>query len=61
MKRADVMSPVIVITLGRVVNVVFKKGFDLLKQKHNSTYTIPDVNQAQQENRLSYYLCYWSV
>ncbi|KJV57507.1 hypothetical protein OCHUTO_0003 [Orientia chuto str. Dubai] len=55
------MSPVIVVASDRVVDVVFKKGFDLLEHNQNSTYTIPDVNQAQQESRLSYYLCYWSV
>ncbi|SPM45887.1 conjugal transfer protein [Orientia tsutsugamushi] len=41
-KRADSMSPVVLIASGRVIDVVFKKGFDLLEHKkkpHNSTYT----------------------
>ncbi|SPR04859.1 conjugal transfer protein [Orientia tsutsugamushi str. Gilliam] len=41
-KRADSMSPVIVVASGRVIDVVFKKGFDLCEHKkkpHNSTYS----------------------
>nr|WP_082304167.1 TraB/VirB10 family protein [Orientia tsutsugamushi] len=41
-KRADSMSPVVLIASGRVIDVVFKKGFDLCEHKkkpHNSTYT----------------------
>ncbi|CAM80133.1 TrbI/VirB10 family protein [Orientia tsutsugamushi] len=32
-KRADSMSPVIVVASGRVIDVVFKKGFDLCEHK----------------------------
>ncbi|WP_371254214.1 TraB/VirB10 family protein [Orientia tsutsugamushi] len=48
-KRADSMSPVIVVASGRVIDVVFKKGFDLLEHKkkpHNSTYT-PSTNNEK--------------
>ncbi|WP_052694660.1 hypothetical protein [Candidatus Orientia mediorientalis] len=46
-KRADSMSPVIVVVSGKVVDV--KKGFDLLKHKktQNLTYTMPDLNVNQ--------------
>ncbi|XAF72970.1 TrbI/VirB10 family protein [Orientia tsutsugamushi] len=42
-KRADSMSPVIVVASGRVIDVVFKKGFDLREHKkkpYNSTYIV---------------------
>ncbi|BAG39873.1 putative conjugative transfer protein TraB [Orientia tsutsugamushi str. Ikeda] len=41
-KRADSMSPVVLIASGRVIDVVFKKGFDLCEHKkkpHNLTYS----------------------
>ncbi|KJV71889.1 bacterial conjugation TrbI-like family protein [Orientia tsutsugamushi str. UT76] len=47
-KRADSMSPVVLIASGRVIDVVFKKGFDLLEHKkkpHNSTYTPSTSNE----------------
>nr|WP_230597599.1 TraB/VirB10 family protein [Orientia tsutsugamushi] len=48
-KRADSMSPVIVVASGRVIDVVFKKGFDLCEHKkkpHNSTYS-PSTNNEK--------------
>ncbi|KJV52803.1 bacterial conjugation TrbI-like family protein [Orientia tsutsugamushi str. Gilliam] len=48
-KRADSMSPVVLIASGRVIDVVFKKGFDLLEHKkkpHNSTYS-PSTNNEK--------------
>ncbi|SPR12914.1 conjugal transfer protein [Orientia tsutsugamushi] len=48
-KRADSMSPVIVVASGRVIDVVFKKGFDLLEHKkkpHNLTYS-PSTNNEK--------------
>ncbi|WP_371253154.1 TraB/VirB10 family protein [Orientia tsutsugamushi] len=47
-KRADSMSPVIVVASGRVIDVVFKKGFDLCEHKkkpHNSTYSPSTGNE----------------
>ncbi|SPM46056.1 conjugal transfer protein [Orientia tsutsugamushi] len=47
-KRADSMSPVVLIASGRVIDVVFKKGFDLLEHKkkpHNSTYSQSTNNE----------------
>ncbi|KJV76095.1 bacterial conjugation TrbI-like family protein [Orientia tsutsugamushi str. UT76] len=47
-KRADSMSPVIVVASGRVIDVVFKKGFDLCEHKkkpHNSTYSQSTNNE----------------
>ncbi|KJV92974.1 bacterial conjugation TrbI-like family protein [Orientia tsutsugamushi str. UT76] len=47
-KRADSMSPVVLIASGRVIDVVFKKGFDLCEHKkkpHNSTYTPSTSNE----------------
>ncbi|SPR12572.1 conjugal transfer protein [Orientia tsutsugamushi str. Gilliam] len=47
-KRADSMSPVIVVASGRVIDVVFKKGFDLCEHKKklkNSTYTPSTSNE----------------
>ncbi|KJV54765.1 bacterial conjugation TrbI-like family protein, partial [Orientia chuto str. Dubai] len=53
-KIADAMSPVIVVDSGRVVDVVFKKGFDLLEHnKKNSNFTYisnVDLNVNQSEN-----------
>ncbi|KJV75458.1 bacterial conjugation TrbI-like family protein [Orientia tsutsugamushi str. UT76] len=34
-KRADSMSPVVLIASGRVIDVVFKKGFDLLSTRRS--------------------------
>ncbi|KJV70827.1 TraB/VirB10 family protein [Orientia tsutsugamushi] len=48
-KRADSMSPVVLIASGRVIDVVFKKGFDLCEHKkkpHNSTYS-PSTNNEK--------------
>lgn len=48
-KRADSMSPVVLIASGRVIDVVFKKGFDLLEHKkkpHNLTYS-PSTNNEK--------------
>ncbi|SPR03006.1 conjugal transfer protein [Orientia tsutsugamushi str. Gilliam] len=47
-KRADSMSPVVLIASGRVIDVVFKKGFDLCEHKkkpHNSTYSQSTNNE----------------
>ncbi|SPR15680.1 conjugal transfer protein [Orientia tsutsugamushi] len=47
-KRADSMSPVVLIASGRVIDVVFKKGFDLLEHKkkpHNLTYSQSTNNE----------------
>ncbi|SPR05642.1 TraB/VirB10 family protein [Orientia tsutsugamushi] len=48
-KRADSMSPVVLIASGRVIDVVFKKGFDLCEHKkkpHNLTYS-PSTNNEK--------------
>ncbi|CAM81170.1 TraB/VirB10 family protein [Orientia tsutsugamushi] len=48
-KRADSMSPVIVVASGRVIDVVFKKGFDLCEHKKklkNSTY-VPSTSHEK--------------
>ncbi|SPM45624.1 conjugal transfer protein [Orientia tsutsugamushi] len=65
-KRADSMSPVVLIASGRVIDVVFKKGFDLLEHKkkpHNSTYTpstsnekVNSHNQFNQSQKLEEHL-----
>ncbi|KJV70590.1 putative conjugative transfer protein TraB, partial [Orientia tsutsugamushi str. UT76] len=65
-KRADSMSPVVLIASGRVIDVVFKKGFDLCEHKkkpHNSTYTpstsnekVNSHNQFNQSQRLEEHL-----
>ncbi|SPR15159.1 TraB/VirB10 family protein [Orientia tsutsugamushi] len=65
-KRADSMSPVVLIASGRVIDVVFKKGFDLCEHKkkpHNSTYTpstsnekVNSHNQFNQSQKLEEYL-----
>ncbi|KJV69730.1 hypothetical protein [Orientia tsutsugamushi] len=42
------MSPVIVVASGRVIDVVFKKGFDLREHKnkpHNLTYSQSTNNE----------------
>ncbi|QES95801.1 hypothetical protein F0363_02260 [Orientia tsutsugamushi] len=47
-KRADSMSPVVLIASGRVIDVVFKKGFDLREHKkkpHNLTYSQSTGNE----------------
>ncbi|WP_371222197.1 TraB/VirB10 family protein [Orientia tsutsugamushi] len=47
-KRADSMSPVIVVASGRVIDVVFKKGFDLREHKkkpYNLTYSQSTNNE----------------
>ncbi|WP_371219538.1 TraB/VirB10 family protein [Orientia tsutsugamushi] len=47
-KRADSMSPVVLIASGRVIDVVFKKGFDLCEHKkkpHNLTYSPSTGNE----------------
>ncbi|WP_371220215.1 TraB/VirB10 family protein [Orientia tsutsugamushi] len=47
-KRADSMSPVVLIASGRVIDVVFKKGFDLCEPKkkpHNLTYSQSTNNE----------------
>ncbi|SPR10629.1 conjugal transfer protein [Orientia tsutsugamushi str. Gilliam] len=47
-KRADSMSPVVLIASGRVIDVVFKKGFDLCEHKkkpHNLTYSQSTNNE----------------
>ncbi|SPR12554.1 TraB/VirB10 family protein [Orientia tsutsugamushi] len=65
-KRADSMSPVVLIASGRVIDVVFKKGFDLCEHKkkpHNSTYTpstsnekVNSHNQFNQSQKLEEHL-----
>ncbi|WP_342638806.1 TraB/VirB10 family protein [Orientia tsutsugamushi] len=65
-KRADSMSPVIVVASGRVIDVVFKKGFDLCEHKKklkNSTYTpstsnekVNSHNQFNQSQKLEEHL-----
>ncbi|WP_371219226.1 TraB/VirB10 family protein [Orientia tsutsugamushi] len=48
-KRADSMSPVVLIASGRVIDVVFKEGFDLCEHKkkpHNLTYS-PSTNNEK--------------
>ncbi|SPM45274.1 conjugal transfer protein [Orientia tsutsugamushi] len=65
-KRADSMSPVIVVASGRVIDVVFKKGFDLREHKkkpHNSTYSpstshekVNSHNQFDQSQKLEEHL-----
>ncbi|SPR07049.1 conjugal transfer protein [Orientia tsutsugamushi] len=65
-KRADSMSPVVLIASGRVIDVVFKKGFDLREHKkkpHNSTYTpstsnekVNSHNQFNQSQKLEEHL-----
>nr|WP_329956793.1 TraB/VirB10 family protein [Orientia tsutsugamushi] len=47
-RLADSMSPVILVASGRVIDVVFKKGFDLREHKkkpHNSTYSPSTGNE----------------
>ncbi|WP_371222369.1 TraB/VirB10 family protein [Orientia tsutsugamushi] len=47
-KRADSMSPVVLIASGRVIDVVFKEGFDLCEHKkkpHNLTYSQSTNNE----------------
>ncbi|SPR12339.1 conjugal transfer protein [Orientia tsutsugamushi str. Gilliam] len=42
------MSPVVLVASGRVIDVVFKKGFDLCEHKkkpHNSTYSQSTNNE----------------
>ncbi|SPR14181.1 TraB/VirB10 family protein [Orientia tsutsugamushi] len=65
-KRADSMSPVLLIASGRVIDVVFKKGFDLCEHKkkpHNSTYSpstshekVNSHNQFDQSQKLEEHL-----
>ncbi|KJV51432.1 bacterial conjugation TrbI-like family protein [Orientia tsutsugamushi str. Gilliam] len=65
-KRADSMSPVVLVASGRVIDVVFKKGFDLREHKkkpHNSTYTpstsnekVNSHNQFNQSQKLEEHL-----
>ena len=39
-KRAEAMSPVLIINAGRVVDIVFKKGFSLKNQNNPTTHKI---------------------
>ncbi|SPP24281.1 conjugal transfer protein [Orientia tsutsugamushi] len=65
-KRADSMSPVVLIASGRVIDVVFKKGFDLCEPKkkpHNLTYSqstsnekVNSHNQFNQSQKLEEHL-----
>ncbi|XVN43550.1 MAG: TraB/VirB10 family protein [Candidatus Rickettsia vulgarisii] len=49
-KRAESMSPVIVVGSGRVVDVVFRKGFDLIDSSKEKQLTAYRDNFTEQEN-----------
>ncbi|KDO03245.1 TraB/VirB10 family protein [Rickettsia tamurae] len=49
-KRAESMSPVIVVGSGRVVDVVFRKGFDLIDSGEEQQLIAYGGNFTQQEN-----------
>ncbi len=55
-KRAESMSPVIVVASGRVIDVVFKKGFDLRDNKASGKVDrlLPPTTTDYSQNRINY-------
>nr|WP_233466282.1 MULTISPECIES: TraB/VirB10 family protein [spotted fever group] len=56
-KRAESMSPVIVVASGRVIDVVFRKGFDLNQDKldDESIRLLPPTTTDYSQNRTNYH------